>query len=265
MLSIDKMYELFCEHFSNEENVPKENVYRKVFCTEYNLSFFHCSKDRCLLCLNFETANDDDKKVLKDQYDEHINIKNEANKSKEDDKKRATVDPTFVSASFDLRKVLQIPVSNAGRVCYCRKLCVYNLTVYESASPNNAYCLCWSENNGKRGSCEIGSCLLQWFKALPTHLKKVSLFSDTCGGQNRNQFVSALFLYTAQKFQFDIIEHKFLEKGHTKMEVDSMHGAIEHAHQNVSIMYMRDWLRYWAWLDQTDMLTRKRSQPKVGT
>lgn len=87
LFSIGKMYELFCERFSNEENVPKENVYRKVFCTEYNLSFFHCSKDRCLLCLNFETANDDDKKVLKAQYDEHINRKNEANKSKEDDKK----------------------------------------------------------------------------------------------------------------------------------------------------------------------------------
>lgn len=25
--------------------------------------------------------------------------------------------------------------------------------------PNNAYCLCWSEVNGKKGSCEIGTYL----------------------------------------------------------------------------------------------------------
>lgn len=85
--SIGKMYELFCEHFSNEENIPKKNVYRKVFCTEYNLSFFHCSKDRCLLCLNFETANDGDKNVLKAQYDEHINRKMKLTKAKKMTKK----------------------------------------------------------------------------------------------------------------------------------------------------------------------------------
>lgn len=94
LLSIGKMYKIVCKHFSKEENVPKENVYVKVFSTEYNLSsiwkylsIFHCSKDICLLCLNFETANDDDKKVLKVQYDENINRENEANNSEEEDKK----------------------------------------------------------------------------------------------------------------------------------------------------------------------------------
>lgn len=91
----------------------------------------------------------------------------------------------FVTASFDLQKVLQIPVSNAGPVYYSRKLSVYNLTVYEAAPPNKVYCFARSEKNGKHGSCEIGTCLLQWIKTLPECVKEISLFSYTCGGQNR--------------------------------------------------------------------------------
>lgn len=98
----------------------------------------------------------------------------------------STVPETNVYFALILRLLMRMTrffkypfLMQALSVYYCRKLCVYNLTVYESASPNNAYCFCWSENDGKRGSCEIGSCLLQWFKALPTHVKEVSLFSDT--------------------------------------------------------------------------------------
>lgn len=154
------MYELFCQKYKGENNVLKENAYRKVFGTAFNLSFFHCSKDRCrLLCKNYEIATDEEKKGLQANYDEHIARKREANKSKAVDKQRETNDPTFVTSSFDLQKVLQIPVSNAGPVYYSRKLCVNNLTVYEAAPPNKVYCFAWSENNGKRGSFEIGTCL----------------------------------------------------------------------------------------------------------
>lgn len=74
------------------------------------------------------------------------------------------------------------------------------------------------------------------WKMLPTHVKEVSLFSDTCGSLNRNHFIVSLFLHVTQTFHFNAIEHKFLEISHIKMEVDSMHSAIEHEQQNVSIM-----------------------------
>lgn len=262
-LSINKMYELFREKYKGEDKLPKDNVYRKIFCTKYNLSFFHCSKDRCLICMNYENANDEERKSLQVSYNKHIARKEAANESKAKDKERASIDPTFISASFDLQKVLQIPVSNAGPVYYSRKLCVYNLTVYEAAPPNKAYCFCWNENNGKRGSCEIGTCLLEWFKTLPVEVKEVSLFSDTCGGQNRNQYVAALFLYISQTFHLEVIEHKFLEKGHSKMEADSMHSAIEYAQKNVSVMCMRDWLTIFS-MARSDRKTSKARKPAKG-
>lgn len=210
------------------------------------MNFFTPSNDRCLICKKYDAAKGEEKAALKGNYDAHIKRKEEANASKEEDKKRANNDKTFVSASFDLQKVLQIPVSDAGPVYYSRKLCVYNLTVYEAALPNKAFCFAWNECNGKRGSCEIGSCILQWFQTLPESVKEVSLFSDSCGGQNRNQYIAALFSYIIQAYPIHIIEHKFLESGHTKMEVDSMHAAIEYAQQNISIYSMSQWLTAFA-------------------
>lgn len=107
--------------------------------------------------------------------------------------------------------------------------------------PNKAYCLCWSEVNGKKGSCEIGTCLLYYLSQIQ-EVKHLTIFSDTCGGQNRNQFIAALLLWAVNAIDhIDIIEKKFLESGHTQMEVDSMHASIENTSRNVSVTSVADW------------------------
>ncbi|KAL4718408.1 hypothetical protein ACJJTC_004679 [Scirpophaga incertulas] len=61
-------------------------------------------------------------------------------------------------------------------------------------------------------------------------------------GQNRNQYISALLLWTVQNIDhLEIIEQKFLESGHTHMEVDSMHAAIESASKNKTISSVSEW------------------------
>jgi len=62
---------------------------------------------------------------------------------------------------------------------YKRKLCCYNFTVHEQAQPHEAHCYLWSEVDGKRGSNEIGSCLLQYLHSLPDSVTEVLMFSDT--------------------------------------------------------------------------------------
>lgn len=58
--------------------------------------------------------------------------------------------------------------------------------------------------------------------------EKVILYSDNCGGQNRNRFIFSMFAFAATHFQIEII-HRFLEEGHTQNEGDSMHAVIENA------------------------------------
>lgn len=256
-LSIAKMYSLYKEKCEAEN---KETVsfitFKRIFGTHYNLSFFNPKKDLCQICEKHKTADCDDSDV----YESHVRRKKDCYLAKERDKIRATDDLTFVAASFDLQSVLQIPCSDVSPMYYSRKICVFNLTIYNSAPPNDAYCYCWSELNGKRGSSEIGTCLFEYITHLPPHVKEVSLWSDTCGGQNRNQHVASLLLYLVQVTDIEIIQHNFLESGHSYMEADSMHSSIEHAKKFVSVYTINDWLNIFK-LARSKRNKNKKSEP----
>lgn len=129
----------------------------------------------------------------------------------------ANISTNYVVASFDLQSTLQLPSSEVSLMFYSRKLNMFNLTIYESSTPNDAYCYTWTEVNGKRGSSEIGSCLLKWFQSLNNEVTEVTLYSETCGGQNHNQNILALMLFIVQKTHIKKIEHKFMESGHSMM------------------------------------------------
>jgi hypothetical protein len=141
--------------------------------------FFSPKKDQCLICTNCDRVTGDAKNTLEEEYKEHQKRKEEENASKARDKEKTCTNPKFVSATFDLQSVFQIPSSDVSVLYYSRKLCVYNLTVYEAMPPNKAFCFAWTVNNGQRGSCETGTALLQWFETSPQNVEVVSLFSDT--------------------------------------------------------------------------------------
>uniref|UniRef100_A0A8D8Q7M9 Uncharacterized protein n=1 Tax=Cacopsylla melanoneura TaxID=428564 RepID=A0A8D8Q7M9_9HEMI len=133
-----------------------------------------------------ENAGEAEKQPLENDYKEQIERKDQSMIEKGEDKKKASEDTSFMSFSCDLQcvgiQVLQIPSSRASFLYYLRKLTVFNFTIYEAANPN--------EINRKRGSCEIGSCLLNFVN---NHVPRVNhIFSDTCGGQNRNVQIMAL-------------------------------------------------------------------------
>lgn len=243
-LSIAKMYSLYKEQCRErgDTEIVSLITYRRIFGNEYNLAFFHPKKDQCITCVKYQQAAPEAKIGLEGEYKEHLRRKDQAQEAKAADKERAKNDNSFMSVSFDLQSVLQIPSSEVSLMYYKRKLTMYNLTIYEAAAPNRAFCFCWTEVNGKKGSCEIGTCLLKYIKKLPANIKYLSLFSDTCGGQNRNLQISALLLYVVQNSHLEAIEQKFLESGHSFMEVDSMHSAIERQKKFVSVFCVNDWM-----------------------
>lgn len=62
---------------------------------------------------------------------------------------------------------------------------------------------------------------------------------------------------------FDVIDHKFLESGHSKMEADSKHNAVEFAQLNVPVFCMRDWLAIFA-MARSNRNTKKGSHLKAA-
>ena len=243
-LTIKKMHELYVADLakSSPNKKPVEAaVYRRIFCTEYNLSFFKPKKDQCAVCSRYNMVTGTQKESMKAQYDEHIIRKTSCQNAKATDKRAATGDNTKVVITYDLQSVLQIPSADVSQFYYSRKLCMYNFTIHNAEEPHQGYCYCWPEIEGKRGSCEIGTCLYTHLKQLPEEISEVILYSDTCGGQNRNQNVAALLLYTVQTTHINVLHQKFLESGHSEMEVDSMHSAIERAKKYVPVYTALDW------------------------
>ena len=243
-LSISKMFELYKAKCLEDHMSPvSEMVYRKIFCTEYNLSFHKPKKDTCSTCNAFEQKKKANTITQEDEIniEAHTKRKEESRAEKENDKKVSQSDKSVCAVTFDLEAVLSTPCSNVSQVYYKRKLNSYNLTVYSLANKQGT-CYIWDETHGQRGSSEIGTCIITYISSLPSVVQHVILYSDCCSGQNRNQYLASGLLHTVVHHpQVHTIEQKFLESGHTQMECDSMHSSIEHAKKRTSIFVPDQW------------------------
>ena len=154
---------------------------------------------------------------------------------------RAKNDKDFVTCNFDLEAVLYSPLFFSKPIFYKRKLAMYNFTVYEVAK-KNGFCYMWDETQGKRGANEIATCLEMFINNIPKNVQHLSLFSDNCPGQNRNCIVASMLYRSLFKHEnLQSIGLTFLEVGHTHMECDSMHAAIENASRHAKIFIPNDW------------------------
>ena len=250
-LSFKKMYEDFGPFFeknlppaneTGDVRKPTEKVYRDIFCSEYNLSFYVPRKDQCAVCAKRNAIQGDTEKMQ--AYEDHILQKDRAQAEKNMDKARSLSEESFLMLTFDMQSILQLPVSEIGPLYYKRKLTLHNFTIYESstAKQQNAFCFLWNETHGNRGANEIGTCIFTYLKSLDPKIKHVTFFSDCCSGQNRNRYVCAILMNAVNVLQLDVIDHKFLIPGHTMMECNSMHSAIERAQRHLALYSMREWV-----------------------
>ena len=72
-------------------------------------------------------------------------------------------------------------------------------------------------------------------------MSKIIIFSDGCGYQNRNATMTNTLLEFAVTSGITI-EQKYLERGHTQMEVDSVHSTIEQKVKNGNINHPQSYV-----------------------
>lgn len=131
---------------------------------------------------------------------------------------------------YDMQAVFQCPRGDVSVFYYKSKLNIYNLTFYDLKS-KDVTCFVWHEGEAERGVNEIGSCVLMFIE------KEVSkrngdiefiFYTDNCAGQQKNKFMPCLYQYAIRKYPtIKSITHKFLIRGHTQNEGDSVNSAIE--------------------------------------
>lgn len=103
-------------------------------------------------------------------------------------------------ACFELKAALPTPKGDVNSFYYKSRLKSYNFTVcqLETKRLGPVQCYFWYEGEGKRGSNEIGSCLLDYLEKVSmtadSQKLDIVLYSDNCGRQGKNKFVVSCFL-----------------------------------------------------------------------
>ncbi|XP_045763000.1 uncharacterized protein LOC123865809 [Maniola jurtina] len=209
-------------------------AYYKIFTNEFNLGFFEPKKDQCDLCISYNNSNDGLKQDLEEKYLKHLEEKTLCRSEKQTDRQNITKDTKVVI--YDLEAVLQCPRGNSSAFYYKSKLNSYNFTLTELLASGekkayeNVHCYFWTEVDAKRGANEIGSCIWEYLKnvcANDAEPKNIIFYSDNCCGQNKNKYIATLYMYAVHYLNIASITHKFLIRGHTQNEADSVHSLIE--------------------------------------
>lgn len=237
-LNVSELYRLYVSEYCTKENIDpvKDGVFRSVFKSyDPPLTTFVPKKDQCTKCNQYRAAEDKSKFGV--EYETHARRKTEAMEMKKKD--MCTKEKNEITATFDLQAVLMVPFAGDCQIYYRRKLSVYNFTILDSNL--DGFCYVWDEINGMKGSSEIGTGLVTYMNNLPPDVKHVTTYSDTCGGQNRNQYVASAMLYIVNKTNIDTVNMKYMESGHTYLEADSMHSTIERARKHKKIYSTEEW------------------------
>lgn len=223
LLNQSKMYELYI-HQCNQQNLPekfkiKKSSYSKVFSTQFNLFFGYPKSDTCSLC---------DAGKSNDEHEENYRTAIELQKS---DKAKVRESPTMAFITIDLQQTMPLPKLTTSKAFYLRQMWFYNFGVHIIIAKNverTTFCT-WTEDMAGRGSSEICSCLLRCIEVDDELREKDHLivWSDSCGGQNKNFSIICLYQYLILKGYFRTIDHKFPEVGHTYLDSDRDFGRIE--------------------------------------
>ena len=225
-----RLYREWLDEYDESENAVKLSYYRTVL-RGFRLGFRPPNTDTCAKCDRFkvliEAADDEDKKArLMAELKAHEDFASEGQAAMaalmSDD------DPDVRAICLDLEQTLPVPRLSTSIAYYKRKMWVYNLCIHNLKTNESKFYL-WDEMNGGRGSSEIVSCLSRWLDEEFSHgeFSTLKVFSDNCGGQNKNINVILFYLREIHSQRLKTINHTYLLPGHSAMQCDRAFGNIE--------------------------------------
>jgi len=111
----------------------------------------------------------------------------------------------------------------------------------------------WTEDEGRRGAVEVCSSILEFLSKIETcKYSKVMTFSDSCGGQNKNKAIIAMFMYACKLHGIESWEHQYLESGHSYLPNDRDFGIISRKSKYASTVY-----NLFQWIDVVTSAQKK--------
>lgn len=219
-ISKQNMYKIFktwC--LENEKTATHIKAFREIL-REKKISIHKPRKDQCDTCVGFKCGT-----VSEEVYSAHRE-KEQAGRIAKANMKATASEQNKLVITMDLQSVLTCPKLLASQSYYKLKLQMHNFTIYALNNKKVALYV-WHEANGGVTSNEFTSCLIHYLSSTLDDFQSFVLISDGCNYQNRNKTLASALNDFAFEKQVTI-QQLFLEKGHTMMEADSVHSALEH-------------------------------------
>lgn len=238
----NRMSDVYAEYVKQcaNEVVPIKPLSTYTFyrlAENQNLAFQIPKKDRCDTCVAHDAGL-----INEIDYNEHVRLKERARQEKTLDKEKAIAGTHFV-VTQDVQAVKVCPSLNASALYFKTKLACHNFSIFNMKT-HEARCYWFNETQADLTAPTFASCLIdflldKWDKNLKP---PIIIWSDGCTSQNRNAILANALLSFSSEYGVEITQ-KFLEKGHTQMEVDSIHAIIENKIHNQPIHLPSDFVR----------------------
>ncbi|CAG9771476.1 unnamed protein product [Ceutorhynchus assimilis] len=240
-VTVTKMYEMYTRECQQPVSITK---YKQIFYSKFNLRTKELKKDTCNKCDSLKMKienekNDEKKRELTEQHKQHLDEAENAQALRREDFRTAKEMDDYECLTFDMEKTLPLPRIPTNIVFYKRQLWIYNTGVH-SGKDDRGYCYVWAEGDAGRGAQEVGSCLIKHVQNnLKPEVEHLILWSDSCGGQNRNIKLTLILKYILHSSQhLEDITLKFLCSGHSFLPNDSDFGDIESALKHQQQLYL---------------------------
>lgn len=231
-LNIKKLHDMYKTKYPN--NPVSYDSYRKIFETNYNISFGYPRSDTCSHCDDLNAKIELVKKSGCENNDRDAEL-NKLNQELELHKRKASV-------FYERKKIARIRCSKTAKeeaitIDYQKNLCVPNIatnTVYYKRqltihlfnihvlSTGESYFYVYDQTIAKRGAKDVASMLNNFIlEHLSPEVQKLHIFCDSCAGQNKNATVIK-YLHYAVHFikRLETVTVTFPERGHSYLECD---------------------------------------------
>lgn len=229
------MWEMYEQKNDDEELKVEYDFFRSTFNTRFNISFHAPYTDKCSTCTNFESKINYEKN--KEKRDE-LKVQLLGHKKRSDtfyEKLRDKKDDEII-LSYDCMKNLVLPKVPDQEAYYRRQFYLYNFTVCQGDSKSvqskeNTVSYVWLENEYQKGSVQIASALHHKLTMIDwSGISTVRLFSDGCGGQNKNTtvlFMLSNWLLNEAPAHVKTVVLCFPIVGHSFIPPDRVFGNLE--------------------------------------
>ncbi|CAH1980234.1 unnamed protein product [Acanthoscelides obtectus] len=132
---------------------------------------------------------------------------------------------------FDLQQVQPLPKVPISEAFYAQQLSLYVFCITDITCKRPIF-YSWLEHQAGRGATEVGSALYDFLRKaeFPKNLKELTLFSDGCGGQNKNSHIVHMLMMWLHKEApkgLQSIRMVFPIRGHSYLPADRIFGRCE--------------------------------------